>query len=145
MEIAYDFVAGFYVGMSNVVVNHNGGDFGVGVLEIDIAVSQDGGGEIVRPEVDCVVEHTRARGVDVTKSSVFVEVLNDDTLQQKLCVKHGPEKVSEVRFIDILAVGHCRTWADREDHVGLHLLELQQIDFGGWDCGEGRIVLLAFL
>ncbi len=76
-----------------------------------------------------------------------MEVLNNDTqcaLQQKLGVKHGPEKVSEVKFVDVLAVGHRQTWADREDHVGLHLLELQQIDFGGWVYWEGRIVLPVF-
>ncbi len=59
-------------------------------------------------------------------------------------MKHGPEKVSEVRFVNVSAVGHRRTWADREIRVGLHLLELQQIDFGGWDSGEGRIALPAF-
>jgi hypothetical protein len=119
------FVAGSCVGKSIFVVVHAGGDFGVGILEIDIVVSQDGEGEIVWPEIDCVVVHAGARGVDVMKSSVFVELLNNNTqcaLQQKLGVKHGPEKVSEVKFVDVLAVGHCQTWADREDHLGLHLL-----------------------
>ncbi len=117
-----DFVVGFCVGKLIVAVIRTGGDFGVGTLGIDVVVSQNSEGEIVRHEVNCVVVHAGARGVDVTKSSVFVELLNNDTqcaLQQKLGVKHGPE---EVKFVCVLAVGHCRTWADREDHVGLHLL-----------------------
>jgi len=77
------------------------GDFGVGTLRIDVAVSQNGEGEVVRPEVGYVVVHGGARGVGVTKSIVCVKLLDDDTVS---------------------AVGHRRTWADREDLVGLHLL-----------------------
>ncbi len=120
-----DFVAGFCVGKLIVVVIRTGGDFGVGTLRINVAVSQNSEGKIVRPEVGYVVVHGGARGVGVMKSSVFVELLDNNSqcaLQQKLGVKHGPEKISEVKFVCILAVGHRRTWADREDHVGLHLL-----------------------
>ncbi len=60
-------------------------------------------------------------------------------------VKHGPEKVSEVKFVDVLAIGHRRTWADREIHVGLHFPEWQQIDFGGGILGKGGLFSLHFL
>jgi len=119
------FITGFGVGKSTVAVIRTDGDFGVGTLRINVAVSQNSEGKIVRPEVGYVVVHGGARGVGVMKSSVFVELLDNNSqcaLQQKLGVKHGPEKISEVKFVCILAVGHRRTWADREDHVGLHLL-----------------------
>ena len=73
------FVVGFGVGKSIVAVIRTDGDFGVGTLRIDVAVSQNGEGEVVRPEVGYVVVHGGARGVGVTKSTVFVELLNDDT------------------------------------------------------------------
>ncbi len=75
LEIACNFVTGFYVRMSNVVVNCNGGDFGVGVLMIDDTVSHDVDSKIVRPE------HAVASGVGMTKLSVSLEVLYDDTQQ----------------------------------------------------------------
>ena len=73
------FVVGFGVGKSIVAVIRTDGDFGVGTLRIDVAVSQGGEREVVRPEVGYVVVHGGARGVGVTKSTVFVELLNDDT------------------------------------------------------------------
>jgi hypothetical protein len=73
------FVAGFGVGKTIVAVIRTDGDFGVGTLRIDVAVSQNGEGEVVRPEVGYVVVHGGARGVGVTKSIVCVKLLNDDT------------------------------------------------------------------
>ena len=73
------FVVGFGVEKSIVAVIRTDGDFGVGTLRIDVAVSQNGEGEVVRPEVGYVVVHGGARGVDVTKSTVFVKLLNNDT------------------------------------------------------------------
>ncbi len=70
---------GFCVGMSNVAVDCNVGDFGIGTLMNDDAVAHDGDGEIVRSEVDCVVKHAVARDVSATKSSVSLKVLYDDT------------------------------------------------------------------
>ena len=55
------------------------GNFGVGTLRIDVAVSQNGEGEIVRLEVGYVVVHGGARGVGVPKSIVCVELLDNDT------------------------------------------------------------------
>jgi hypothetical protein len=117
LEIVCDFVPGFCVGMSNVVVNCNGGDFGISILMTDEAVAHDGDGKIVQSEVDCVVEHAVARDVGAMKSSISLKVLYDDTqctLKRKLGVKHGPEKLLEVRFVDVSAIGHRRTWADWE-------------------------------
>ena len=74
-----NFVVGFDVGKMIVDVTHAGGDFGVGILRIDVGVSQNGEGEVVRPEVGYVVVHGGARGVGVTKSIVCVKLLNDDT------------------------------------------------------------------
>jgi len=74
-----NFVVGFDVEKMIVDVIHADGDFGVGTLRIDVAVSQGGEREVVRPEVGYVVVHGGARGVGVTKSTVFVELLNDDT------------------------------------------------------------------
>ena len=74
-----NFVVGFDVGKMIVDVTHTDGDFGVGTLRIDVAVSQNGEGEVVRPEVGYVVVHGGARGVGVTKSIVCVKMLNDDT------------------------------------------------------------------
>ena len=73
------FVAGFGVGKTIVAVIRTDGDFGVGTLRIDVAVSQNGEGEVVRPEVDYVVVHGGVHGVGVTKSTVCVKLLNDDT------------------------------------------------------------------
>ena len=73
------FVVGFDVWKMIVDVIHTDGDFGVGTLRIDVAVSQGGERDVVRPEVGYVVVHGGARGVGVTKSTVFVELLNDDT------------------------------------------------------------------
>ncbi len=55
------------------------GNFCVGTLRINVAVSQNGEGKIVRPKVGYVVVHGGARGVGGTKSSVFVELLDNDT------------------------------------------------------------------
>ncbi len=74
-----DFVVGFCVGKLIIAVIRTGGDFGVGTLRIDVAVSQKSEGEIVRPEVGYVVVHGGTRGVSVTKSSVFAELLDNDT------------------------------------------------------------------
>ena len=74
-----NFVVGFDVGKMIVDVTHTDGDFGVGTLRIDVAVSQNGEGEIVRPEVGYVVVHGGARGVGVTKSIVCVKLLDNDT------------------------------------------------------------------
>ena len=69
-----NFVVGFDVERVIVDVTHADGDFGVGTLRIDVVVSQDGERGVVRPEVGYVVVHGGARGVDVTKSTVFVEL-----------------------------------------------------------------------
>jgi len=69
-----NFVVGFDVERMIVDVIHTNGDFGVGTLRIDVAVSQGGEREVVCPEVGYVVVHSGARGVDVTKSTVFVEL-----------------------------------------------------------------------
>ena len=74
-----NFVAGFDVGRMIFDVTHTDGDFGVGTLRIDVAVSQNGEGEVVHPEVGYVVVHGGARGVGVTKSIVCVKLLDDDT------------------------------------------------------------------
>jgi hypothetical protein len=74
-----DFVAGSCVGRLIVVVVRTGGNFGVGTPRIDVAVSQNGEGEIVRPEVSYVVLHGDARGVGVPKSIVCMELLDNDT------------------------------------------------------------------
>ena len=42
-------------------------------------MSQNGEGEVIRPEVGYVVVHGGARGVGVTKSIVCVKLLDDDT------------------------------------------------------------------
>ncbi len=73
------FVVGFDVEKMIVNVVHTDGDFGVGTLRIDVAVSQNGKGEVVCPEVGYFVVHGCARGVGVTKPIVCVELLNDDT------------------------------------------------------------------
>jgi len=73
------FVVGFGVGKSIVAVIRTDGDCGVGTLRIDVAVSQGGECEVVRPEVGYVVVHGGARGVGVTKSIVCVKLLDDDT------------------------------------------------------------------
>ena len=72
------FVVGFDVEKMIVDVIHADGDFGVGTLRIDVVVSQSSEREVVRPEVGYVVVHGGARGVDVTKSTVFVKLLNND-------------------------------------------------------------------
>jgi hypothetical protein len=74
-----DFALGFGVEKMTVDVIHADGDFGVGTLRIDVVVSQSGEREVVRPEVGYVVVHGGAHGVDVTKSTVFVKLLNNDT------------------------------------------------------------------
>ncbi len=74
-----DFVVGFDVERMIVDVIHNDGDFGVGTLRIDVVVSQGGERDVVRPEIGYVAVYGGARGVGVTKSIVFVELLNDDT------------------------------------------------------------------
>jgi len=74
-----DFVAGFCVGKLIIAVICTGGDFGVGTLRIDVAVSQSDEREVVRPEVGYVVVHGGARGVGVTKSIVCVKLLDNDT------------------------------------------------------------------
>ena len=79
MVSAGNFVVGFDVRRMIVDVTHTDGDFGVGTLRIDVAVSQNGEGEVVRPEVGYVVVHGGARGVGVTKSIVCVELLDNDT------------------------------------------------------------------
>jgi hypothetical protein len=73
------FVAGSCVGRLIVVVVRTNGNFGVGTLRIGVGVSQNGEGEIVRPEVGYVVVHGGARGVGVPKSIVCVELLDNDT------------------------------------------------------------------
>ena len=73
------FVVGFDVGKMIVDVIRTDGDFGVGTLRIDVVVSQDDECGVVRPEIGYVAVHGGARGVGVTKSIVFVELLNDDT------------------------------------------------------------------
>ncbi len=70
---------GSCVGKLIVAVIRTDGNFGVGTLRIDVTVSQNGEGEVVRPEVGYVVIHGGARGVGVTKSIVCVELLDDDT------------------------------------------------------------------
>ena len=74
-----NFVVGFDVERMIVDVTHTDWDFGVGTLRIDVAVSQGGEREVVRPEVGYVVVHGGARGVGVTKSIVCVKLLYDDT------------------------------------------------------------------
>lgn len=74
-----NFALGFDVEKMIVDVIHADGDFGVGTLRIDVVVSQSGEREVVRPEVGYVVVHGGARGVDVTRSTVFVKLLNNDT------------------------------------------------------------------
>ncbi len=74
-----NFVAGSCDGRLIVVVVRADGNFGISALRIDVAVSQDGEGEIVRPEVGYVVVHGDARGVGVSKSIVCVELLDNDT------------------------------------------------------------------
>jgi hypothetical protein len=74
-----DFIAGSCVGKLIVAVVRTDGNFGVGTLRIDVAVSQNGEGEVVRPEVGYVVVHGDARGVSVPKSIVCVELLDNDT------------------------------------------------------------------
>jgi hypothetical protein len=69
-----NFVVGFDVEKMIVDVIHADGDFGVGTLRIDVVVSQDGERGVVRPEIGYVAVHGGARGVDVTKSTVFVEL-----------------------------------------------------------------------
>jgi len=76
---AGNFVVGFDVGRMIVDVTHTDGDFGVGTLRIDVAVSQGGEREVIRPEVGYVVVHGGARGVGVTKSIVCVKLLDNDT------------------------------------------------------------------
>ncbi len=73
------FVMGFCVGKLIVAEIRTDGDFGVGTLRIGVAVSQNGEGEVVRPEVGYVVIHGGARGVGVTKLIVCVELLDNDT------------------------------------------------------------------
>ena len=73
------FVVGFGVGKSIVAVIRTDGDFGVGTPRIDVAVSQNGEGKVVCPEVGYVVVHGGARGVGVMKSIVCVKLLDDDT------------------------------------------------------------------
>jgi hypothetical protein len=77
--IVGSFVVGFCVGRLTVVVIRTDGMFCVVTLRIDVAVSQNGEGEVVRPEVGYVVVHGGARGVGVTKSIVCVKLLYDDT------------------------------------------------------------------
>jgi hypothetical protein len=74
-----NFVVGFDVEKMIVDVIHADGDFGVGTLRIDVAVSQSDEREVVRPEVGYVAVHGGARGVGVTRLTVFVVLLNDDT------------------------------------------------------------------
>ncbi len=73
------FVVGFCAGRLIVAVTRTDGNFGVGTLRIDVAVSQNGEGEVVRPEVGYVVVYGGARDVGVTKSIVCVELLDNDT------------------------------------------------------------------
>ncbi len=74
-----DFIAGSCVGRLIVAVVRTDGNFGAGTLRIDVAVSQNGEGEVVRPEVGYVIVHGDARGVGVPKSIVCVELLDDGT------------------------------------------------------------------
>ena len=69
-----NFVVGFDVERMIVDVIHTDGDFGVGTLRIDVVVSQGGERGVVCPEVGYVAVHGGARGVDVTKSTVFEEL-----------------------------------------------------------------------
>ena len=69
-----NFVVGFDVERVIVDVIHADGDFGVGTLKIDVVVSQGDERGVVRPEIGYVAVHGGARGVDVTKSTVFVEL-----------------------------------------------------------------------
>ena len=69
-----NFVVGFDVEKMTVGVTHADGDFGVGTLRIDVVVSQGDERGVVRPEIGYVAVHGGARGVDVTKSTVFVEL-----------------------------------------------------------------------
>ncbi len=69
-----NFVVGFDVGRMIVDVTHTDGDFGVGTLRIDVVVSQGGERGVVCPEIGYVAVHGDARGVGVTKSTVFVEL-----------------------------------------------------------------------
>jgi len=74
-----NLVVGFDVEKMIVDVIHADGDFGVGTLRIDVAVCQSDEREVVRPEVGYVAVHGGARGVGVTRLTVFVVLLDDDT------------------------------------------------------------------
>ena len=74
VENVDNFVVGFDVERMIVNVIHTDGDFGVGALRIDVVVSQGDECGVVRPEIGYVAVHGGARGVGVTKSTVFEEL-----------------------------------------------------------------------
>ncbi len=69
-----NFVVGFDVERMIVDVIHTDGDFGVGTLRIGVVVSQGGERDVVHPEIGYVAVYGGARGVGVTKSTVFVKL-----------------------------------------------------------------------